>query len=230
MPARSPDAPAASARPLPRGPHRLSRAQVERSQRDRLMAAMAEAVAERGYANTAVADVLAGAGVSRATFYRLFRDKEDCFSATYRAGLEIIAATMAAALAETEPDARRGPALDPLARLDHVLTTYLDALLAAPALARTFLLEVYAAGPEASELRRQSLDRIVDIVAETHRGATGLLGTDPGQRFAAEALVAAVSSMVTNLLGVGDLDGIRDLHDPIMRLAGAMSGAGAAAT
>jgi AcrR family transcriptional regulator len=40
------------------------------SQRDRLLEAMIAAVAEKGYGATTVADVIAGAGVSRATFYR----------------------------------------------------------------------------------------------------------------------------------------------------------------
>ena len=46
-------------RALPRGPHQLSRDEVRRSQRERLLEAMTEAVAEKGYANTVVADVVA---------------------------------------------------------------------------------------------------------------------------------------------------------------------------
>jgi AcrR family transcriptional regulator len=53
------------------------------SQRDRLFEAMIAAVAEKGYGATTVADVIAGAGVSRATFYELFGDKEDCFIAAH---------------------------------------------------------------------------------------------------------------------------------------------------
>jgi AcrR family transcriptional regulator len=201
--------------PLPRGPHRLTRAEVERSQRERLLAAMAAAVAEKGYANTAVADVLAGAGVSRATFYAQFRDKADCFLAAYRAAVELVTAVMAAELeavrASGEPD--------PLARLERVLAVYLESLRGAPALAKTFLVEVYAAGPEAIRLRRQSLEGFADVVAETHRGEPGLLGTEPHQRFAAEVLVGAVSSMVTNLVGVEEFDRLPQLREPLMALA-----------
>ena len=71
---------------------------MERSQRERLLAAMADAVAEKGYANTAVADVLTRAGVSRATFYAQFRDKEECFCAAYAAGVEVVAEVMNLAL------------------------------------------------------------------------------------------------------------------------------------
>jgi AcrR family transcriptional regulator len=193
---------------------------VEASQRQRLLAAMAEAVAERGYVNTSVADVLTRAGVSRVTFYAQFRDKQDCFCAAYADAVELIAAVMAAEL----DDVRASLEPDPLVRLDRVLGVYLQSLHGSPALARTFLIEVYAAGPEAIELRRRSLARFVDIVAETHRGETGLLGTEPHQRFAAEALVGAVSSMVTNLVGVGDLDALPGLREPMMGLARTLAG------
>ena len=200
---------------LPRGPHGLSREEVELSQRARLLHATTDAVAELGYVKTTVADILARAGVSRATFYRLFRDKEECFQAAYQANAELVAQAMHAAL----DGLRAGDELDPLARLDRVLTMYLAALRNAPALAQVFLIEVYAAGPTAIEQRRASLEGFVDIVAETHRGETGVLGTDPSQRFAAQAFVGAVSSLVTNAVGVGETEDLLALREPLMRLA-----------
>src|SRR5215475_4448379 len=68
---------------LPRGRHGLSRRAVTESQRRRILRALVEAVADRGYAETRVADVIAVAGVSRKTFYELFADKEDCFLAAF---------------------------------------------------------------------------------------------------------------------------------------------------
>jgi len=202
-------------RALPRGPHGLSREQVELSQQARLLQAATEAVAELGYVKTTVADILTRAGVSRATFYQLFRDKEDCFLAAYKNDADFVAAVMAAQLEQirTESD------LDPLDRLDRVLEVYLTALRAAPALARVFLVEVYAAGPTAIEQRRASLEQFVDIVAETHRGETGVLGTKPSQRFAAQAFVGAVISLVTNAVGVGAFDDLPQMREPLMRLA-----------
>jgi AcrR family transcriptional regulator len=164
---------------------------------------------------TTVADILARAGVSRATFYEQFSDLEDCFHAAYRAAAEQVATTMGLEL-ERHPG---GAAESPLDRLDRVLHVYLRSLQEAPALARVFLLEVYAAGPAAIEQRRDALEQFVDLVAETFRGETGLLGTAPEQRFAAQALVGAVSSLVTNAVGVGDTDRLLDLHAPLMELA-----------
>src|SRR6195256_1200113 len=90
---------------LPRGRHRLSRDQVLASQRGRMLAAMAEAVAEKGYVGTAVADVIERAGVSRETFYEHFSSKEDCFLAAYDTGVEALHEVMGAALAGS----RAGP-------------------------------------------------------------------------------------------------------------------------
>jgi AcrR family transcriptional regulator len=70
---------------LPRGPHALTREQVTRSQRGRLLVAMAELVGHDGYAATTVADVLAHAGVSRKAFYQHFANKRECFLAAYDA-------------------------------------------------------------------------------------------------------------------------------------------------
>jgi AcrR family transcriptional regulator len=202
-------------RALPRGPHGLSREEVEVSQRARLLQAATDAVAELGYVKTTVADILGRAGVSRATFYQLFRDKEDCFQAAYQANADLVAAVMAAELEQVRASGER----DPLARLDRVLGVYLSALRSAPALARVFLVEVYAAGPAAIDQRRASLEAFADVVAETHRGESGVLGTRATQRFAAQAFVGAVSSLVTNAVGVGDTDGLLRLREPLMRLA-----------
>ncbi len=203
------------ARPLPRGPHGLSRDDVTRSQRTRILAAITEAVAEKGYANTVVADVISRSGVSRATFYELFGSKDDCFRAAYETHAALVTDFMTSGLEEL-----RASDASPLAKLDGVLSAYLEALASAPALARVFLVEVYAAGPECIEQRRRSLEVFVDVVAATHEGLDGPLGTRPDQRFAAELLVAAVSSMVTAIVAADELDRLPALHEQLMRLAG----------
>lgn len=187
---------------------------MARSQRDRMLAAITEAVAEKGYANTVVADVIKRSGVSRATFYEQFTGKGDCFRAAFEAHAALVTDLMTAGLEEL----RRSDA-PPLEKLDNVLSTYLEALAAVPALARVFLVEVYAAGPECIEQRRRSLEVFVDVVAATHDGQEGPLGTRLDQRFAAEVLVAAVSSMVTAIVAADELDRLPQLHHQLMALA-----------
>ena len=53
--------------------------------RHRLLDAMADAVAHKGYADTTIADLAAGARVSRRTFYEHFSSKEECLIALYEA-------------------------------------------------------------------------------------------------------------------------------------------------
>ncbi|HEY3020189.1 MAG TPA: TetR/AcrR family transcriptional regulator [Solirubrobacteraceae bacterium] len=132
-------------RVLPRGPHGLARDVVEASQRARLLDAMAQAVAEKGYGAVSVADVIARAGVSRKTFYEHFRDKLDCFLAAYEVGVEVLLGTVHTA---------DGGGGDVLAVTRARIRAYLETLAAEPAFARTFLIEVNAAGPAAIERRR----------------------------------------------------------------------------
>lgn len=56
---------------------------VPEAQKARIYFGMAEAVAQKGYGATTVADVLERARVSRRSFYELYRDKEDCFLCLY---------------------------------------------------------------------------------------------------------------------------------------------------
>jgi AcrR family transcriptional regulator len=70
---------------LPRGPHALPQDLVAANQRQRLITAAAAAIAERGYAELAVKDLIDRAGVSRRTFYHLFEDKLDCVFAAHNA-------------------------------------------------------------------------------------------------------------------------------------------------
>jgi len=68
---------------LPRGRHGLPRELVERSQRERLLAAVVKVTADKGYESTTVSDILGEAGVGRESFYELFDDKLDCMLAAH---------------------------------------------------------------------------------------------------------------------------------------------------
>jgi len=92
-----------TAEQLPRGRHGLSRDHVLASQRGRMLDAICQAVAEKGYARTAVADVIERAGVSRETFYEHFADKEECFLAAYELASDTLRSEVAEAL-PAEPD------------------------------------------------------------------------------------------------------------------------------
>jgi AcrR family transcriptional regulator len=147
-------------RTLPRGRHAAPRRVVEDSQRERILEGMAAAVADKGYARTAVADVIERAGVSRKSFYELYPNKEACFLAAYDEGVERILGAIETAMAEEEGDwlaiARAGTC------------RYLEMLQENPAFARTFLVEVLAAGPEALAHRDAVHARFATLVAAGH--------------------------------------------------------------
>src|SRR5271166_3727883 len=75
-------------RRAPKARDSVSAKQPKRSQRERLLDAMIELMAQTGYQQVSIAQVSARAGVSRATFYEQFEDKEDCILAAYRAAGE----------------------------------------------------------------------------------------------------------------------------------------------
>ena len=212
-----PDPPARS---LPHGPHGLSREEVEQSQRDRILWAMAEASAERGYASTSVADVLSVAGVSRATFYLMFRDKEDCFGSAYEMLALLISTTLSEELSRImAEELASGREHRPIETLDKLLGILFKLLADAPSLARVYFVEVHSAGPLAAEHYKNSMERFVDLVAEIFRGQRGLLGSDPEQRFSVELLVGGVTSLIASRVAVGDFQGVLDLREPIVRMA-----------
>ncbi len=134
---------------LPSGRHRLTREAVQESQRGRLLFAIAQVVAEKGYAATTVADIVDRASVSRSTFYEQFPDKEACFLAAFDFGVEYVLGKMREAWETLDAGD------DWRAHVRSDLTTYLKVLAAEPAFARALHVEVLAAGPAALERRAQ---------------------------------------------------------------------------
>jgi AcrR family transcriptional regulator len=187
---------------LPRGRHGLTREQVERDQRLRIVAGMAEALRTNGYAATPVADVLKHAGVSRETFYQLYDDKLSCFLAAFDLIGDVLQERLTSALLEVDGS--------PIERFGHALAAYLDALAAQPGYARLILVEVYAAGPEAMARRAVVQQRIVSALIELF-DARGVEGA-----FACQMVVSAISAMVTGPLAAGDTHLLHDLHRPIL--------------
>jgi AcrR family transcriptional regulator len=81
-------------RGLPRGEHNLPRGFVAHNQRERILDAIANLTAARGYPALGLEDVVAEAAVSLQTFYEHFENKEEAFLATYEVGHnKLVAAT-----------------------------------------------------------------------------------------------------------------------------------------
>ncbi len=189
-------------RRLPRGTHGLDPSLVAASQRTRLLEAAGRAVADKGYAATTIEDIVRGAGVSKKTFYEHFSDKLDCFLAAYEAASdELLAHVRAAQEAAAGGDATQPSTTlkgsDPwLARTQAGIHAYLRWLAAEPALARVFLIEVAAAGPEALERRERLRDRYAQRMRELQ-----VANSVPDEIF--HAVVAGADDLVVRRLREG---------------------------
>lgn len=129
---------------LPSGYTGLPRQLVEASQRQRLIHGVTIAVADKGFAAATIADITDRAGVSKKTFYELFADKLACFLAAYDHGSAAILAETAGASSAARADGQTA-----VAQLRAGTRAYLDFLVFEEPYARTFCLEMLAAGPEA---------------------------------------------------------------------------------
>jgi AcrR family transcriptional regulator len=197
-------------RRLPRGTHGLDRRLVVASQRTRLLEAVGRAVADKGYADTTIDDIVRGAGVSKKTFYEHFSDKEDCFVSAYEAAAEQLFERVRDAQLRNSDD-------DWLERTRAGIVAYLRWLAAEPALARVFLIEVGAAGARAAESRERLRDRYAELIArlqEEARADFPELPELPAQIF--HAVVAAVDDIVVREIREGGAEDLLQL-EPILR-------------
>jgi AcrR family transcriptional regulator len=173
---------------LPRRPHASVRDELRASQRGRLICAVADAVAARGYAQTTVADITTLAGVSRKTFYEHFEGKEACFLASYDVG--------AAAIVDAMVEAGQG-IQDWERLLDAVLTRWLEFLQADLAFTRAYMIEFWAAGDAARERWKQRRDRIAGLLTVLHEQARA---ADPAVAPVSDTVIAAVVGGVNRVL------------------------------
>jgi len=205
-------------RVLPRGRHAAPRAVVAESQRERVLVAMADATAAKGYANVSVADVIGRAGISRRSFYELFANKEEAFLAAYDAGV----AGLLEAIAEAEEDAGAQAATGPgalTARARAGTEVYLHLLADNPAFARTFLIEVLGAGPAALARRdavhQRFAERLADGFAAISDAAGGLPEPQP---YVFRAAVGAIHELVTDCLLKRGAAALPELLGPILEI------------
>jgi AcrR family transcriptional regulator len=184
---------------LPRGRHGIPKEEVLANQRERLLAASTAIFAEQGYASLAIGTVIARAGVSRATFYKLFDDKLDCVLAAQRRAFEALGQTIAWACA-AEQDWPRGVA--------RALTAALAFAARFPGEARLVLASNQVASEPA--LARQGLpahERLIELLRE---GSRRHPGTRSPSSLAEQAAVGATMSIVASFLTAGEVDALAE--------------------
>jgi AcrR family transcriptional regulator len=200
----------------PRGRHAPPLEVRQDQQRRRLFAAAASVFARAGYADATAEGIAREAGMSKATFYEHFENKEDCLLALFEAAVEMVVQAMRAA-GERYADADRSE------RVQATTRALLGALADFPDEAQTLLVEIIGAGPRALARRDAAIDEVAGYIDEFNR-ADAEHGRAP--RFAsphdAFAIVGAVVELASRQLRTGRPAEIRELEPVVERLVGGL--------
>jgi AcrR family transcriptional regulator len=191
---------------LPRGRHKLPPGVVSENQRGRLLAAVAQAVAERGYSALAVEHVISIAGVSRSTFYANFDDKQDCVLVAHGAVFDRLSSAIRRACAG-EPEWPGKVAAAVRASLRFALDS--------PAEARLLLFETISADRELAAHALASNDHLVGMLraGREHSARAARL-----PELTERALVGAATSIVGNRLLQGKEEELRRIEPELVEL------------
>jgi AcrR family transcriptional regulator len=207
----------------PRGRHAPPLEIRQDRQRRRLFAAAAAVFARNGFADATAEAIAREAGMSKATFYEHFDNKEDCIIALFDAAIGVLVAAMRAAgeSHSSEP---------PVQRIQATTHALLQALADFPDEAQTLLVEIVGAGPRAMARRDAALDEVARYieevnVADVERGAAPRLSS-PHDAF---AVVGAVVELASRQLRTGRPADIRELEPVVGRLVLGLIRAGEAA-
>jgi len=186
---------------LPPGRHGLPREFVSHNQRERLIAGLAEAVAENGYAGTTIAHITRHAAVSRRTFYEHFNSKDDCFIAAYD--------TVMVELRQRVDDAFKQEEEWPRA-VRAGIAAMLEFFTAEPHLARLSMVEALVAGPVVVERYDAAIQSLVPYfqAGREGRSAAVLAGLSPTTE---EALVGGMVSLISRRIFADRTDELESL-------------------
>jgi AcrR family transcriptional regulator len=169
---------------LPAGRHGLPHEFVVQNQRERIITALVDTVAAKGYKGTTVNDITKAATVSRRTFYEHFSGKEECFLAAHEMIAKHILESMQAA-AEVFDDWPQ--------KVKAALATMLRFLSVEPELARVYAFEPLAAGGEIAARHSATTEGLVEILKA---GRPVHAGDHPLPEVTEETLVGGVFSLI----------------------------------
>lgn len=162
------------------------------ARRERLVAAAASLLAERGESRTTMTAICAEAGLTERYFYESFRSRDEALVAALDTTARRIAAIAVAGVQATPGD--------PATRVRAGLAAVIDLVVADPAAARVVVLES-TANAALRARRHELLGWFSDLVAQE---AQGIFGDDawpqPRARLQAMAFVAGLAELVAGWL------------------------------
>jgi AcrR family transcriptional regulator len=198
--------PAEELGPLPAGRHGYSREQVAHHQRERLIAGLAEAVAEKGYAAVTLTDIVKGAKVSRRVFYANFESKEQCFLAAF----EVVLAHLRELVAEAAEGISDWPG-----QAIAATRTVLAFLASEPDLARLCLVESRGAGPAVAARFNEAVGEMAPLLRK------GRAERPEGERLpdsTEDSTIGSLVSLVFRKVAGGEAEQLEDLFPDSVEL------------
>jgi AcrR family transcriptional regulator len=191
--------PAEELGPLPAGRHGYSREQVAHHQRERLIAGLATAVAEKGYAAVTLADITREARVSRRVFYENFESKEQCFLAAF----DVVVAHLRELVTE---------AAEPVPDWPHRALAAVRAVLAflasEPELARLCVVESRSAGPAVAARFNEAVAELAPLLA---RGRAERDAGRPLPDSTEDSVLGSIVSQVFRKVAAGEAERLGEL-------------------
>jgi AcrR family transcriptional regulator len=181
-------------------------------QRRRLNEAAAAVFARVGYADATAEAIAREAGMSKATFYEHFDNKEDCILSLFETATKTMLAAMRAA--GDAADTRR-----PVERYRQAIGALLTVIAQHRDFAQTLLVEIIGAGPRAMERRDGVLSAFAAYIDERN-AEDAAAGRMP--RFAsphdAFGIVGGFFELTSRQIRTGTPADIRDLEPVVERL------------
>jgi AcrR family transcriptional regulator len=191
---------------LPKGRHRLPREVVSRNQRLRLIAGVARAMTEHGYARLTVEHVISAAGVSRASFYEQFDNKQQAVLAAH----DVVFERYLAALLRSCNSEREWPL-----KIKASIATTIAFATAEPEQAQLLALDSLAGDAEVASRVLASSDHLASLLsAGRHYNPRGAELPDLTEK----ALVGAVSALIAGRLMNGEAEALPELEPQIVEL------------
>lgn len=172
--------------------------------RSAMLAAMAAAVVEHGYAHVRVDDVTALARGSRRTFYTYFADREDCLLAAHEAALGDCLLALDGAEDALQPALRR-------------LMGYLAAW---PTHAHLLLVGILAAGPAGVERHEAAMDQLARRLAACATSCSPSPPSGLSAEILAQARFGALHRLVQQRVAAGQQRTLPHLTPVLVHLVG----------
>jgi AcrR family transcriptional regulator len=185
---------------------------VTETPRARLIDALADVIRAKGYRETTVTDIVAGARMSRRTFYEHFADRGDCFLALFEQETQHKLELIAGAVDPAEP-------LE--GQVERAIDAYIDGVEAEPALQQSFVRELPGlaeAGAEAVHAVTERYAALLVALVDQARGNHPVGQLNPLSPDIAVILVGGLRELLVMAIQQRrDLDELREPSAQVVR-------------